>query len=125
MKTFILQLATILTLFAMLCLLAIGCAQPSSETRGDSAASSEAAQDHETQDAGDHSGWWCVKHGVPEAECAQCDASLIAQFKQNGDWCDEHDRPESQCFLCDTTRFDKLAARYEAKFGKRPPKPTD
>ena len=70
-------------------------------------------------------GWWCVEHGVPEEECAQCDTSLVAGFKEKGDWCEEHNRPESQCFLCSPKRFDKFAARYEAKFGKQPPKPTE
>jgi hypothetical protein len=73
----------------------------------------------------DHSGWWCVEHGVPEEECAQCDPTLVAKFKEAGDWCEEHNRPESQCFLCSPARFDKFAARYEAKYGKQPPKPTE
>jgi hypothetical protein len=73
----------------------------------------------------EHAGWWCVEHGVPEEECARCDATLAAGFKEKGDWCDEHNRPESQCFLCSAKRFDKFAARYEAKFGKQPPKPTE
>jgi hypothetical protein len=72
----------------------------------------------------DDGGWWCVEHGVPEDECALCDPSLVAKFKAAGDWCEEHNRPESQCFLCSTKRFDKFAARYEAKFGVKPPKPT-
>lgn len=72
----------------------------------------------------DHGGWWCVEHGVPEGECALCDTSLVAVFKEKGDWCDEHNRPESQCFACEPDRFAKFAARYEAKFGEQPPKPT-
>jgi len=75
--------------------------------------------------AHDHSGWWCSEHGVPEEECALCDTSLVADFKAKGDWCEEHNRPESQCFLCDSSRFDKFAARYEAKFGETPPQPTE
>lgn len=71
----------------------------------------------------DDGGWWCVEHGVPEGECALCDASLVAKFKEAGDWCKEHNRPESQCFLCSPKRFEKFAARYEAKFGAQPPKP--
>jgi hypothetical protein len=69
-------------------------------------------------------GWWCTEHGVPEEECARCDASLIAGFKAAGDWCDEHARPESQCFVCDPQRFEPFAQRFEAKFGQRPPRPT-
>ena len=72
-----------------------------------------------------HGGWWCTEHGVPEEECALCDTSLVAQFKEKGDWCDQHHRPESQCFQCDPTRFERFAARYEAKFGQQPPKPTE
>ena len=70
-------------------------------------------------------GWWCVEHGVPEEECALCDKSLVAKYKEKGDWCKEHDRPESTCFICGPARFDKFAARYEAKTGKKPPKPTE
>lgn len=72
-----------------------------------------------------HGGWWCVEHGVPENQCARCDTSLVAKFKESGDWCKEHDRPESQCFLCGPKRFEKFAAVYEAKTGHKPPKPTE
>ncbi len=90
----------------------------------------EQAVAHDDHDAGDHEGdghggWWCVEHGVPEEECALCDTRLVADFKAKGDWCDEHNRPESQCFSCDPQRFDRFAARYEAKFGEQPPKPTE
>lgn len=34
----------------------------------------------------DHSGWWCPEHGIPEQICAQCDTSLVADFKKNWDW---------------------------------------
>ncbi len=72
----------------------------------------------------DHGGWWCAEHGVPEAECALCDPTLIAAFKAQDDWCDEHNRPNSQCFECSPQLFQNFAARYEAKFGEQPPKPT-
>ncbi|WP_235908355.1 RND transporter [Roseiconus nitratireducens] len=75
--------------------------------------------------AHDHSGWWCVEHGVPEDECALCDPSLVADFKAKGDWCEEHNRPDSQCFICHPENFDKFAMRYEAKFGEQPPAPTE
>jgi len=75
--------------------------------------------------AHDHSGWWCGEHGVPEGACARCDASLASGFKEKGDWCADHSRPKSQCFVCDPSLQDQFADRYEAKFGKRPPKPTD
>ncbi len=96
------------------------------------AASEQSADQHEGHDhadgqhaSQDHSGWWCSEHGVPEEECALCDTSLVADFKAKGDWCDEHNRPDSQCFACDPERFTRFAARYEAKFGEPPPKPTE
>ncbi|EMI23091.1 hypothetical protein [Rhodopirellula europaea] len=72
-----------------------------------------------------HGGWWCVEHAVPEGECARCDKTLVAEFKEKGDWCDEHDRPESQCFICSPKRAEKFVARYEAKTGHQPPEPTE
>ena len=72
-----------------------------------------------------HGGWWCVEHGVPEGECALCDKSLVAEFKQQGDWCEEHNRPESQCFICNPKRAEKFIAQYEAKTGRKPPEPTE
>jgi len=68
---------------------------------------------------------WCVEHGVPESQCGQCDVKLAAEFQQKGDWCKEHNRPESQCFICRPDAEAKFAAVYEAKFGKKPPKPTE
>ena len=70
-----------------------------------------------------HGEWWCAEHGVPEAECAQCDAKLAASFQKKGDWCKEHDRPDSQCFICHPDTMAEYAAKYEAKYGKQPPKP--
>ena len=84
--------------------------------------------DHEHEEGEEehaHGGWWCVEHGVPEGECTRCDASLIASFKEKGDWCEEHDLPESQCFKCEPKRADVFIARYEAKYGKKPPEPTE
>jgi len=78
-----------------------------------------------TKAAIDDGGWWCEEHGVPEEECALCDPTLVAKFKEAGDWCEEHKRPESHCYLCSPARLDKFAARYEAKCGARPPKPTE
>src|SRR5262245_15889809 len=70
----------------------------------------------------DHSGWWCDEHGVPEEECGQCNSKLAAAFQKKGDWCKEHDRPDSQCFICHPEYEAAFTARYEAKFGKKPPK---
>jgi hypothetical protein len=85
-------------------------------------AQTETATEAATVDDG---GWWCDEHGVPEEECALCDPTLVAKFKADGDWCEEHNRPESHCFECSPARFDKFATRYEAKFGVKPPKPTE
>ena len=70
---------------------------------------------------GDHSGWWCDEHGVPEEICGQCNAKVAAESKKKGDWCKEHDRPDSQCFLCHPELKEKFAAQYRAKYGKEPP----
>lgn len=99
----------------------VGCA---GETETATVAQNESHDDHD-HDEHDHSGWWCVEHGVPEGECSRCDSSLIAGFKENGDWCDEHDLPESQCFKCDPKRAEPFVARYEAKYGEKPPEPTE
>lgn len=68
-----------------------------------------------------HTDWWCGEHGVPEAQCALCDARLAAEMKAKGDWCEEHNRPDSQCFICHPDKEKEFAALYEAKFGKQPP----
>lgn len=68
---------------------------------------------------------WCTEHGVPEDKCGQCNAKIAAECQQKGDWCKEHNRPESQCFLCDPKLEARFAAEYEAKHGKKPPKPDD
>ena len=89
-------------------------------------APSESSTAAATDSAGhNHEGWWCTEHGVPEEECAQCDSSLVAEFKEKGDWCEEHSRPESQCFICSPKRAEKFAARYVAKFGEEPPERTE
>ena len=70
-----------------------------------------------------HEGWWCNEHGVPEQVCALCSSKLAADFKAKGDWCKDHDRPDSQCFACHPELEATFAAQYEAKYGKKPPKP--
>jgi hypothetical protein len=70
-----------------------------------------------------HDEWWCRDHGVPEEVCGQCNSKLAAEFQKNGDWCKEHDRPDSQCFVCHPEYEAKFAAKYEAKYGKKAPKP--
>lgn len=71
-----------------------------------------------------HGEWWCDEHGVPEEVCAQCSAEVAEKLKAKGDWCKEHDRPDSQCFICHPEKEAEFAALYEAKYGKKPPKPS-
>jgi cobalt-zinc-cadmium efflux system membrane fusion protein len=105
-----------------------GCG-PNSATQtasGPSKDTSVASSDSVKKDghaAHDHSAWWCNEHGVPEDECGRCNAKLAAQFQKKGDWCKEHDRPDSQCFICHPEKEAQYAAKYEAKFGEKPPKP--
>jgi len=101
----------------MLLLVVVGLAVGCAETTDDSPAAGV------TSAADSCCGWWCTEHEVPEAECSICNDKVAAQFKEEGDWCAEHDRAESQCFLCNPEAKAKFAARYEAKFGKEPPKP--
>ncbi len=104
-----------------------GCSQPTDDVENASEADATSVGDtgdHSTI-VDDHSGWWCLGHGVPEEVCTRCDSSLIAEFKAKNDWCKEHDRPDSQCFLCNPELEAQFAARYEAKFGEQPPAPLD
>ncbi len=105
-----------LGLIAILAVGVMGCSK--SVTTPEQADSATQEVDHS------HGGWWCIEHGVPESECALCDKSLVAKFKEDGDWCEEHNRPESQCFICSPQRADKFIAQYEAKTGHKPPEPT-
>ena len=124
-------LAFSLTVFALLfpsltLVVLAGCSQQAGSER----ATQVAAESHEEHDPArgqghDHGGWWCVEHGIPEAECSMCSARAAEEFKARGDWCEEHQRAESQCFKCDPSRAEKYARLYEAKFGHAPPKPTE
>ena len=82
-------------------------------------------QDQAAHEVADHSGWWCVEHGIPEDDCAMCNSRLAAEHREKGDWCDEHHRPESQCFICSPEKAETYAALYEAKYGETPPPWTD
>lgn len=77
-----------------------------------------------TDTSHEHGEWWCDEHGVPEEICALCSTKVAAEFKVKGDWCDEHGRPDSQCFICHPEKEAEFAALYEAKYGKKPPKPS-
>ena len=91
--------------------------------KGMAAAQKGTAASEKEEDA--HSGWWCNEHGVPEGICGQCDSKVAADFQKKNDWCKEHDRPDSQCFTCHPELEAKFAAQYEAKYGKKPPKPEE
>lgn len=99
-----------------------GCGQNAAPPQP-AAQATPAGHDHEPApaDAHDHGGWWCAEHGVPEAECSQCDAKVAAAFQKKGDWCKEHDRARSQCFICDPKAKEKYVAVYKAKYGHEPP----
>jgi hypothetical protein len=97
----------------------VGCGESPDKAVATPAATQVAAETH------NHEGWWCEEHGVPEEICAQCNFKLAADYKAKGDWCKKHDRPESQCFICHPEKEAEFAAQYEAKFGKKPPKPTE
>ena len=109
--------------------LSVGCGQPV-PAKPVATAETKEHDDHAGHDHGpstksathDHSGWWCNEHGVPEEECGRCSAKVAANFQKNGDWCKEHDRPDSQCFVCHPEKEAVYAAKYEAKYGKQPPK---
>jgi hypothetical protein len=101
-------------------LLVMGCGRSDSTSGAKPEKSIQAAK---TKGHGSE-GWWCAEHGMPEAECSQCNAPVAAEFKAKGDWCEEHDRAKSQCFKCDPKLKEKYAALYRAKEGKDPP-PTE
>ena len=96
----------------------VGCGQ-NAEKDGSPKASEASNKGH------DHGSWWCNEHGIPEDDCSMCSSKAAAKFKEKDDWCEKHNRAESQCFVCDPSRADKFAKLYEAKFGEKPPKPTE
>lgn len=108
------MMRTLIAVFTLAALaLQAGCTKPAAEN--------EKPATEATAGDSKHDGWWCVEHGVPEGECALCSTKVAAEFKKKGDWCKQHDRPESQCFICHPELEQKFAARYEAKFGSKPP----
>lgn len=110
-----------LGLFAALALIAAGCGDTPKPAAGKDKDKTKTVA---KVDDAKHSGWWCDEHGIPEAECSMCSATVAKDCKAKGDWCDKHDRAKSQCFLCDPKLKDKYAAQYKAKYGKEPP-PTE
>jgi len=100
-----------------------GCGQSGAPENVHTAPSAQPSAASTESRATAHSGWWCSEHGVPEGVCARCNSKLAAEFQKKGDWCQEHDRPDSQCFICHPELEARFAAQYEAKYGKKPPKP--
>jgi hypothetical protein len=88
-------------------------------------ATADTSTKNATADAGKHSGWWCDEHGVPEGECSMCSSKFAKECRAKGDWCDQHSRARSQCFDCEPALKETFAGKYEAKFGKKPPEPTE
>jgi hypothetical protein len=118
----------VLALLAALVLTAGGCGEADkgqAKGRGRKGSGADGSSATAGAGKGDHSGWWCDEHGIPEEECSMCSAKAARQFKTKGDWCNEHDRAKSQCFLCDPSLREKYAARYRAKYGTEPPEPTE
>ena len=112
-------------LFASLIIAAslIGCGQGQNPTPQPPVQTAEAEHSHAGGHGHEHGEWWCAEHGVPEGICAQCNSKVAAEFQKKGDWCKDHERPDSQCFICHPEKFADFAAKYEAKYGKQPPKP--
>lgn len=115
-------IGVVFTLSAAVVLLS-GCGQTPSGQGGAAVNPAEAAP--EATAGADHSGWWCVEHGVPEEICTRCSTQLAVDFQKQGDWCPAHRRPDSQCFICHPELAAKFAAQYEAKLGHRPPPPSE
>ena len=106
---------------ASVVLFAAGCARegsPSGPEKGKQPAPVAKKQEH------DHSGWWCDEHGLPEEVCDLCNRKYAAAEKKKGNWC-EHNRVKTSCFQCNPGLKEKFAREYEAKYGERPPEPTE
>ena len=119
-----------LSTFVMACVMIVGCEPKTDSKPADKKDVANKEKDTPKKDDGKgddtkHSGWWCEEHGVPESECSMCSSKVAKECKAKGDWCDKHDRAKSQCFICDPSLMEKFAAKYEAKYGKKPPVPED
>jgi hypothetical protein len=113
------KLLSVTSIAGLLAILAAGCGKQTAAPPAEMAAKPVAAEANQHQ----HDAWWCAEHGVPEEICGQCNSRVAADFQKKGDWCADHDRPDSQCFVCHPEFEAKFAARYEAKYGEKPPKP--
>jgi hypothetical protein len=116
-------------------LVSSGCTkdQPAAKDKGKTTAKAEDDHKEHKHDKeakidlkkGDHSGWWCQEHGIPEHLCSLClpEADVKKMFKDKGDWCNIHDRAKSQCFKCDPGLYKNFEAMYVAKYNKKPEPP--
>lgn len=105
----------------------VGCnkANDGAKGKGDPKVAEKKADDKKEAKGGKHEGWWCEEHGVPEHMCSLCSDEVATKLKKDGDWCKIHDRAQSQCFICDASKYAKFEAMYEAKYGKKPPRPPE
>ena len=71
-------------------------------------------------EGGDHDGWWCPEHELPEHVCDLCSRKYRESEKAKGNWC-EHNRVKTSCFKCNPGLKEKYASEYKVKFGKEPP----
>jgi hypothetical protein len=128
MTKFLTQGGPALALFAALALSAGGCGQTAptggeAKGPGKDKAVVKGDGDKKAGDGGDHSGWWCDEHGLPEEVCDLCSKKFREAEKAKGNWC-EHNRVKSSCFKCNPGLREKYAAEHVAKLGKAPP-PTE
>lgn len=134
MTKFVTRSGSAFALFAMIAILASGCgkATQTDETKGSEkdrpVAKNDGYKDKDldkkgdgkNEDAGDHSGWWCPEHGLPEHVCDLCSRKYREAEKAKGNWC-EHNRVKTSCFKCNPGLKERYAAEYKAKFKKDPP----
>ena len=113
-----------LALFAGMALVVAGCGKPADPSSKDTGPDRTVAKGDgpgtDKEPEGDHSGWWCDEHGLPEEVCDLCSKRFRTAEKAKGNWC-EHNRVKSSCFKCNPGLREKYAAEYKTKFGKNPP----
>ena len=127
MQRFLSRGGPALALLAALAVLAAGCGQTAptgGDAKGTGKDKAAAKADGKAEPAGDHSGWWCDEHALPEEVCDLCSKKYRAAEKAKGNWC-EHERVKSSCFKCNPGLREKYAAEYKAKYGKEPPATED
>ena len=109
-----------LALFAALAGLAAGCGQTAStggaavdgpKDKTVAKADGGKADPGKAEEKGDHSGWWCDEHALPEHVCDLCSKKYRESEKAKGNWC-EHNRVKTSCFKCNPGVREKYAAEY-------------